>query len=59
MREKGVDFNGQIKRVPVVDDEENICAVLTGFLRTSGYACESTTDPTKALHYDDPVLGVS
>jgi CheY-like chemotaxis protein len=39
MREKGVDFNRQIKRVLVVDDEENICAVMTGFLRSSGYAC--------------------
>jgi CheY-like chemotaxis protein len=38
MREKVVDFNRQIKRGLVVDDEENIRAVMTGFLRTSGYA---------------------
>ncbi len=56
MREKGGYFNRQIKSALVVDDEENICAVPTGFLRTSGYACQRTTAPTIALHYDDPVL---
>jgi FixJ family two-component response regulator len=39
----------EIKRVLVVDDEENICTVLTKFLRSSGYSCESFTDPAKAL----------
>jgi len=38
-----------IKRVLVVDDEQNICAMLTKFLRSSGYSCESTTDPANAL----------
>jgi FixJ family two-component response regulator len=33
----------------VVDDEQNICAMLTKYLRSSGYACESFTDPAKAL----------
>ena len=39
----------EIKRVLVVDDEQDICAMLTKFLRSSGYSCESTTDPAKAL----------
>ena len=39
----------EIKRVLVVDDEQEICALLTKFLRSSGYSCESTTDPTKAM----------
>ena len=39
----------EIKRVLVVDDEQNICAMLTKFLRSSGYSCESSTDPAKAL----------
>ena len=39
----------EIKRVLVVDDEQNICAMLTKFLRSSGYSCESANDPAKAL----------
>ncbi len=39
----------QIKRVLVVDDEQNICAMLTTFLRSCGYSCENATDPAKAL----------
>ncbi len=39
----------EIKRILVVDDEQNICVMLTKFLQSSGYSCESTTDPTKAL----------
>ncbi len=49
MREKGVDLKREIKRILVVDDEQDICAMLTKFLRSSGYSCESTTDPAKAL----------
>ncbi len=39
----------EIKRVLVVDDESHICVMLTKFLRSSGYYCESFTDPAKAL----------
>ena len=39
----------EIKGVLVVDDEQNICAMLTKFLRSSGYACESVNEPAKAL----------
>ncbi len=39
----------EIKGVLVVDDEQNICAMLTKFLRSSGYACESANEPAKAL----------
>lgn len=39
----------EIERVLVVDDEQNICAMLTKFLRSSGYSCESFIDPTEAL----------
>jgi DNA-binding response OmpR family regulator len=39
----------EIKRILVVDDERNICVMLTKSLRSSGYSCESATDPTKAL----------
>ncbi len=49
MHEKGVYLKREIKKILVVDDEQNICAMLTKFLRSSGYACESATDPTKAL----------
>ena len=49
MRERGADLKREIKRVLVVDDEQNICAMLTKFLRSSGYSCESATDPAKAL----------
>ena len=49
MRERGADLKREIKRVLVVDDEQNICAMLTKFLRSSGYSCESFTDPAKAL----------
>jgi DNA-binding response OmpR family regulator len=49
MSERWADLEREIKRVLVVDDEQNICAMLTKFLRSSGYACESTTDPAKAL----------
>jgi len=49
MRERGVDLKREIKGVLVVDDEQNICAMLTKFLRSSGYACESANEPAKAL----------
>ncbi|MGV8075239.1 MAG: response regulator [Syntrophobacteraceae bacterium] len=49
MCEKGVDLKREITRVLVVDDEQSICVMLTSFLRSSGYSCESTNDPTKAL----------
>jgi FixJ family two-component response regulator len=39
----------EIEKVLVVDDELDICALLTRFLRSSGYSCESNTDPFKAL----------
>ena len=39
----------EIKKVLIVDDEQDICAVLTKFLRSSGYSCESFTDPARAL----------
>ncbi len=38
-----------IENIFVVDDEQNICSMLTKFLRSSGYFCESATDPAKAL----------
>ena len=34
-----------IKKILVVDDEQNICVMLTKFLRSSGYSCESANDP--------------
>jgi CheY-like chemotaxis protein len=37
------------KRLATPDDEQNICVILTKFLRSSGYSCESATDPTKTL----------
>jgi len=49
MRERSVDLKREIKGVLVVDDEQNICAMLTKFLRSSGYACESVNEPAKAL----------
>jgi DNA-binding NtrC family response regulator len=49
MHEKGVDLEREIKKVLVVDDEQDICALLTKYLRSSGYSCESFTDPAKAL----------
>ena len=49
MRERMVDLKREIKGVLVVDDEQNICAMLTKFLRSSGYACESVNEPAKAL----------
>jgi len=49
MREKGADLEREINRVLVVDDEQDICVMLTKFLRSSGYSCESATDPAKAL----------
>jgi len=49
MREREVDLKREIKKVLVVDDEQDICTLLTKFLRSSGYSCESTTDPTEAL----------
>jgi FixJ family two-component response regulator len=49
MRERWVDLKTEIKKILVVDDEQNICALLTKFLRSSGYSCDSTTDPAEAL----------
>jgi len=49
MRERSVDLKREIKGVLVVDDEQNICAMLTKFLRSSGYACESVNEPAKAM----------
>ncbi len=48
MREKGVDLKREVKKILVVDDEQNICVMLTKFLRSSVYSCESFTDPAKA-----------
>ena len=39
----------EIKKVLVVDDEQDICAMLARFLGSSGYSCESTSDPAKVL----------
>ncbi len=39
----------EIRKVLVVDDEQDICAMLTRLLRSSGYSCKSATDPAKAL----------
>ncbi len=39
----------EIRKVLVVDDDQDICVMLTKFLCSSGYACESATNPTKAL----------
>ncbi len=49
MSERWADLEREIRKVLVVDDEQDICAMLTKFLRSSGYSCESFTDPTKAL----------
>jgi FixJ family two-component response regulator len=49
MRERGADLKGEIKKVLVVDDEQDIGAMLTKYLRSSGYACETFADPAKAL----------
>ena len=49
MHKRGPDLEMEIKRVLVIDDEQDICAMLTKFLRSSGYYCESFTDPAKAL----------
>jgi FixJ family two-component response regulator len=38
----------KINKILVVDDEQGICSMLTKFLRSSGYQCDSTTDPVKA-----------
>lgn len=39
----------RIKNILIVDDEQSICAMLTRFLRSSGYSCESTIFPAEAL----------
>ena len=39
----------EIKRILVIDDEQDICDMLTKFLRSSGYYCDSFTDPAKAM----------
>ncbi|MGA2228583.1 MAG: response regulator [Syntrophobacteraceae bacterium] len=39
----------EIKRVLVIDDEPDICTMLTKFLRSSGYYCENFTGSAKAL----------
>ncbi|MDR3568918.1 MAG: response regulator [Syntrophobacteraceae bacterium] len=38
-----------IEKIFIVDDEQDICAMLTKFLRSSGYCCDSSTDPARAL----------
>jgi FixJ family two-component response regulator len=49
MRERRVDLKREIKRILVIDDEQDICDMLTKFLRSSGYYCDSFTDPAKAM----------
>ena len=49
MSKRGRDLKKAIKSVLVIDDEQNMCDMLTKFLQSSGYSCESTTDPAKAL----------
>ncbi|MGC9196846.1 MAG: response regulator, partial [Syntrophobacteraceae bacterium] len=39
----------EIKNILVVDDEQGICAMLTKFLRSAGYFCNSRTEPVEAL----------
>ncbi|MFZ0932419.1 MAG: response regulator [Syntrophobacteraceae bacterium] len=39
----------EIRRILIVDDEQKMCATLTKSLLSTGYECESTTDPGKAL----------
>ena len=39
----------EINRILVVDDEQSLCTMLTKFLRITGYECESTSEPVKAL----------
>jgi len=46
---RGGDLEREIKSVLVVDDEQSICSMLTGFLGSCGYSCESATDPAEAL----------
>ena len=38
-----------IKKIFIVDDEQDICAMLTKFLGSSGYRCDSATEPAEAL----------
>jgi FixJ family two-component response regulator len=39
----------EINKILVIDDEQDICNMLTKFLRSSGYSCESFPDPAKAM----------
>lgn len=39
----------EIREILVVDDDQSICVMLTRFLCSSGYSCESVTDPVEAL----------
>ena len=39
----------EINRILIVDDEQEMCATLTKSLQSSGYSCESNTDPVDAL----------
>ena len=38
-----------VEKIYIVDDEQDICGMLTKFLKSSGYACQSSTDPNEAL----------
>jgi len=39
----------EIKNILIIDDEPGICAMLTGFLQSCGYECQSITDSVKAI----------
>lgn len=39
----------EIKSILIVDDEQRMCVTLTKSLLSSGYSCESTTNPVDAL----------
>jgi DNA-binding NarL/FixJ family response regulator len=47
--DEDVSQKREIKNILVVDDEQSMCTMLSRFLRSIGYDCESTTDPIKAL----------
>ncbi len=49
MRERLVDLKREINKILIIDDEQDICNMLTKFLRSSGYSCESFPDSAKAM----------